>query len=128
MCREVTNKLISMAEEESISWETIARAALRYLSETDVAKMSESEKLIDLDSEQIAFQNKIEAYRELMEEAILWRYDDVVEIDYDFEDGKGERTVSINEYIDFWRLKIKQLTLKLTNENDTNYMCWRSVA
>jgi hypothetical protein len=42
MCkpRENTNRLIEMAEDGVISWEEIARTALNWLSEYDVAEMA----------------------------------------------------------------------------------------
>lgn len=38
--RKATNKVIEMAEEGVLSWETIARAALNYMSEDEVAAMA----------------------------------------------------------------------------------------
>ena len=38
--RKATNKLIEMAENCIISWETIARAALNFMSEDEVAAMA----------------------------------------------------------------------------------------
>lgn len=38
--RANTNKLIEMAEEQIISWQSIAEASLMYMSETDVADMA----------------------------------------------------------------------------------------
>ena len=38
--RKATNKVIEMAENCIISWETIARAALQYMSEDEVAAMA----------------------------------------------------------------------------------------
>ena len=40
MSREVTNKLVAMVEEGMLDWETIARAALTYMSEDEVADMA----------------------------------------------------------------------------------------
>ena len=39
--REATEKLIDLAEEGFLSWETIARAALNYMSEDEVADMAQ---------------------------------------------------------------------------------------
>lgn len=38
--RKATNKVIEMAEEGVLSWEAIARAALQYMSEDEVAAMA----------------------------------------------------------------------------------------
>lgn len=38
--RFITNKLIELAEEGTITWEQIAQAALTFMSEHDVAEMS----------------------------------------------------------------------------------------
>lgn len=40
MTREVTTKIIEMAEDGAIGWDDIARAALAYMSEDDVADMA----------------------------------------------------------------------------------------
>lgn len=45
--RKATNKLIEMAENCIISWETIARAALQYMSEDEVADMAQCNEFID---------------------------------------------------------------------------------
>lgn len=49
--REATNKLIDLAEEGVLSWETIARAALSYMSEDDVADMAQCNELIEDEEE-----------------------------------------------------------------------------
>lgn len=46
MPREVTNMLIGMAEDETLSWESIARAALCYMSESDVKDMAHDNELM----------------------------------------------------------------------------------
>jgi hypothetical protein len=38
--RQNTNKLIELAEEGAISWESIARECLAYMSESDVSDMT----------------------------------------------------------------------------------------
>ncbi len=38
--REITNRVIELAEEEILSWEGIARECLCYLSEDDVSDMA----------------------------------------------------------------------------------------
>ena len=38
--RKATNKVIEMAEAGVLSWEAIARAALNYMSEDEVAAMA----------------------------------------------------------------------------------------
>ena len=45
--RKATNKLIEMAENCIISWETIARAALNFMSEDEVAAMAQCNEFID---------------------------------------------------------------------------------
>ena len=46
MPRKVTNKLIELVEDGALSWEAVARAALCYMSEDDVADMARSNELI----------------------------------------------------------------------------------
>ena len=38
--------LLGLAEEGIISWEGIARAAIAYMSESDLADMAEAEELV----------------------------------------------------------------------------------
>ena len=45
--RKATNKVIEMAEAGVLSWETIARAALQYMSEDEVADMAQCNEFID---------------------------------------------------------------------------------
>lgn len=45
--RKATNKVIEMAEEGVLSWETIARAALNYMSEDEVAAMAQCNDFIE---------------------------------------------------------------------------------
>ena len=45
--REVTVKLIDMAEEGVLSWEAIARGCFSYFSEHDIAGMATSEGFVD---------------------------------------------------------------------------------
>lgn len=52
MAREATNELIDMAEIGAISWETIARECLQYMSEDKVRDMAESNDWIDDDDEE----------------------------------------------------------------------------
>ena len=47
MAREATRELIEMAETGALSWETIARECLQYMSEDDVRDMAESNFWID---------------------------------------------------------------------------------
>lgn len=49
--RKVTCQLIGNAEEGILSWESIARAALCYLSEYDVADMAHINELLPDDEE-----------------------------------------------------------------------------
>jgi len=51
MSREATNKLIELVEEGVLDWESIARAALCYMSEDEVADMARCNELI-LDEEE----------------------------------------------------------------------------
>lgn len=50
--REATIKLIDLAEDGVISWETIARAALSYMSEDEVADMAQCNGFIEEDEEE----------------------------------------------------------------------------
>ena len=45
--REATEKLIDLAEEGVLSWEAIARAALDYMSEDEVADMAQCNEFIE---------------------------------------------------------------------------------
>ena len=49
--RKATNKLIDLAEEGTLSWETIARAALNYMSEDEVADMAQYNEFIEDEEE-----------------------------------------------------------------------------
>ena len=49
--RKATNKVIEMAEGGVLSWETIARAALNYMSEDEVADMAQYNEFIEDDFE-----------------------------------------------------------------------------
>ena len=51
--REITCKLIEAVEEGLLSWESIARASLCYMSEADVKDMAECECLIEEEEEVI---------------------------------------------------------------------------
>ena len=52
MVREITNQLIELAEEGILSWEDLARTALNWLSEDDVAHMARvNEFIIEEDEE-----------------------------------------------------------------------------
>ena len=50
--RKATNKVIEMAEEGVLSWETIARAALDYMSEDEVADMAQCNEFIEDEDEE----------------------------------------------------------------------------
>ena len=45
--RKAANKVIDLAEEGVLSWEAIARAALDYMSEDEVADMAQCNEFID---------------------------------------------------------------------------------
>ena len=47
MAKEATCELIEMAELGVLSWETIARECLQYMSEDEVRDMAESNDWID---------------------------------------------------------------------------------
>ena len=50
--RKATNKLIEMAEAGVLSWEAIARAALDYMSEDEVADMAQCNEFIEDEEEE----------------------------------------------------------------------------
>ena len=58
MVREATCKLIDMAENGAISWETIARECLHYMSEDDVRDMAESNDWIDVEDDEDEDENE----------------------------------------------------------------------
>lgn len=45
--RKATNKVIDLAAAGVLSWEAIARAALDYMSEDEVADMAQCNEFID---------------------------------------------------------------------------------
>ena len=47
MVREMTCKLLSWAEEGIISWQSLAKMALDYMSEDDVKDMARANDLLD---------------------------------------------------------------------------------
>ena len=47
-----TNQLLEMAQDGIISWEYLARSALCYMSESDVADMCESEGYLEEEEEE----------------------------------------------------------------------------
>lgn len=49
--RKYTNEIWGMAEDGLISWETIAQAALKYMSEDDVKDMCHCNDFIDLEDD-----------------------------------------------------------------------------
>ena len=49
--RKATNKVIDLAEECALSWETIARTALQYMSEDEVADMARCNDFIEDEEE-----------------------------------------------------------------------------
>lgn len=51
MAKEATCELIEMAEIGILSWETIARECLQYMSEDEVRDMAESNDWIDPEDE-----------------------------------------------------------------------------
>ena len=50
--RQATNKLIELAEEGVVSWESIALSCLRYMSEDEVKDLAESEGYIDSEEDE----------------------------------------------------------------------------
>lgn len=52
MPREITNKVLGLAADGVISWESLATAALAYMSEDDVIDFAESEGYIECDEDQ----------------------------------------------------------------------------
>jgi len=47
MSREITNKLLELLEEGALSWQTVARECLCYMSEDDVADMDNVARFIE---------------------------------------------------------------------------------
>jgi phage-related protein len=52
MSREYTIKLIELAEEGVVSWESIAKSALSYMSEADVEDMAITEGFVEEEDEE----------------------------------------------------------------------------
>ena len=52
MAREATCELIEMAETGVLSWETVARECLQYMSEDAVRDMAESNDWIDPENDE----------------------------------------------------------------------------
>lgn len=44
--RKTTSRILEMAEEGMISWQTLAECALRWMSEDDVAEMCKANELL----------------------------------------------------------------------------------
>jgi hypothetical protein len=51
MTRKITNKLLDLVDEGMLTWEIIARSALLYMSEDDVAGMARVNELIQDEAE-----------------------------------------------------------------------------
>ena len=52
MSRQYTIKLIELAEEGIVSWESIAKSAMMYMSEADVQDMAECEGFVEVEEEE----------------------------------------------------------------------------
>ena len=52
MSRKVTNELYELAEQGVISWETLATACMKYMSEDDVADMAHCNEFIEEEQEE----------------------------------------------------------------------------
>lgn len=55
MSREITSMPLELAEDGMISWETIARSCMGYMSEDDVADMADAEGLLDVNDNDFEF-------------------------------------------------------------------------
>ena len=53
MSRKITNKLLELLEDGALSWETVARECLCYMSEDDVADMDNVARFIDDDDDEV---------------------------------------------------------------------------
>ena len=53
MSRKITNKLLELLEDGALSWETVARECLSYMSEYDVADMDNVARFIDDDDDEV---------------------------------------------------------------------------
>ena len=47
MVRKITNKLLDMANDGMISWQSLAEMALDYMSEDDVADMARANDILE---------------------------------------------------------------------------------
>lgn len=52
MARKVTNELYELAEQGVISWETLAVACMKYMSEDEVADMAHCNEFIQEEEEE----------------------------------------------------------------------------
>lgn len=52
MARKATCQLIDMCEKGILSWETIARECLQYMSEDDVRDMAECNDWIEIEDDE----------------------------------------------------------------------------
>lgn len=50
--REVTNKIFDAVDEGTLSWEQVARGALQYMSEQDIAEMAHNEEFFLYEDEE----------------------------------------------------------------------------
>ena len=86
--RKVTNDVISAVEDGFLDWETVARAALNYLSEDDVEDMAEINgwNILIEDEEEDDEEFWVLVYKEKdSKEEITERYDDFDDVRSDFK-------------------------------------------
>lgn len=53
MSRKITNKLVELCEEGVLSWETVARECLCYMSEDDIADMDNVARFIEDEDDEV---------------------------------------------------------------------------
>lgn len=53
MSRKITNKLLELLEDEVLSWETVARECLAYMSEDEVADITNIASFIEDDDDEV---------------------------------------------------------------------------
>lgn len=77
--RETTIKLVELAEDGAISWESIARSCLCYLDETEVTDMAQINELIpedgdDLDDDELAEEEDDDIMNDYNYVGSYWHY------------------------------------------------------
>lgn len=93
--RETTNKIINLAVDGVLSWETIARECLSYMSEDDVDDMATSNEWVDSEEdEELDTSDLLESLSKIIKSLSSNVTDDM--IDHDWESPAIQITLGIS--------------------------------